>query len=41
MSWLGGYSELLFLEKHFPDFEEEDLDAALREFESRDRRFGK
>src|SRR3989339_788189 len=34
MSWLGGYSELLFLEKHFPDFEEEDLDAALREFES-------
>ncbi len=40
MSWSGGYSELLFLDKHFPDFEESDMDYALEVFEKRKRRFG-
>jgi undecaprenyl diphosphate synthase len=41
LSWSGGYSELLFLDKYFPDFEESDLDAAIAEFQDRERRFGK
>lgn len=41
LSWSGAYSELLFVDKHFPDFNEEDLDAAIAEFDSRQRRFGK
>lgn len=41
MSWPSAYSELLFLEKFFPDLEEADLDAALEEYHSRERRFGK
>lgn len=41
LSWSGGYSELLFLDKHFPDFSESDLDAAIAEFHDRERRFGK
>jgi undecaprenyl diphosphate synthase len=41
LTWSGVYSELLFVEKHWPDFSVEDLDAALAEFEQRGRRFGK
>lgn len=40
MSWSGAYSELLFVEKHWPAFTEEDLDAAITNFEQRERRFG-
>lgn len=36
------YAELFFLEKHWPDFEKEDLVKVVREFEEkRQRRFGK
>jgi tritrans,polycis-undecaprenyl-diphosphate synthase [geranylgeranyl-diphosphate specific] len=36
------YAELFFLEKHWPDFEKEDLVNVLNEFEEkRQRRFGK
>ncbi|MBR9683144.1 di-trans,poly-cis-decaprenylcistransferase [Candidatus Woesearchaeota archaeon] len=36
------YAELFFLEKHWPDFEKEDLVRVLAEFEEkRQRRFGK
>jgi undecaprenyl diphosphate synthase len=39
--WKGGYAELYFAEKHWPEFSVEDLDAAIAEFENRERRFGK
>lgn len=35
------YSELIFLDKLFPDFGPEDLINAIKEFENRKRRFGK
>lgn len=41
MLWNAAYSEWLFLEKYWPDFTEDDLDRALKEFERRERRFGK
>ncbi|MBI5467128.1 MAG: di-trans,poly-cis-decaprenylcistransferase [Candidatus Kerfeldbacteria bacterium] len=40
LTWQGVYSELLFMNKHWPDFNEADLDAALVEFGRRQRRFG-
>lgn len=40
LAWQGVYSELLFLKKNWPDFNERDLDAALAEFGRRQRRFG-
>jgi undecaprenyl diphosphate synthase len=40
MSWSGGYGELLFLDKHFPDFDESDMDDAIETFKKRKRRFG-
>lgn len=39
--WQGAYSELYFSPKLWPDFIEQDLDAALQEFDNRARRFGK
>lgn len=39
--WQGAYSELYFSPKLWPEFSEEDLDAALKEFDTRQRRFGK
>lgn len=41
LTWSGVYSELLFVDAHWPDFDEAALDAALEEFERRQRRFGK
>lgn len=41
LMWQSCYSELYFLEKHWPDFSESDLDAALTWFATRGRRFGK
>ena len=38
--WQSAYAELLFLDTLWPDFDREALYAALRQFESRDRRFG-
>jgi len=34
------YSELYFSEKHFPDFNENDLRKAIKDFKKRKRRFG-
>jgi len=39
--WQAAYAELYFSPKLWPDFSEGDLDDALREFSSRQRRFGK
>ena len=38
--WPGAYSELLFLEKYWPDFEEKDAELVLEEYANRKRRFG-
>lgn len=40
LTWQGVYSELLFIEKNWPDFTERDLDNALVEYSRRQRRFG-
>src|SRR6266567_6257957 len=38
--WESAYAELLFTDRKWPDFDATDLDAALGEFSSRQRRFG-
>lgn len=38
--WQIAYSELIFTSVAWPDFDEKALDDCIREFESRDRRFG-
>jgi undecaprenyl diphosphate synthase len=38
--WQCAYSELVFTETLWPDFSEDDLRAALEEYEARGRRFG-
>jgi undecaprenyl diphosphate synthase len=38
--WQCAYSELVFSEKLWPDFDKDDLAAALDEYEARARRFG-
>jgi undecaprenyl diphosphate synthase len=38
--WESAYAELLFVAKMWPDFTGADLEAAVREFQARDRRFG-
>lgn len=40
LPWQSVYSELIFLEKFWPDFNEADLDWVLAEFKKRKRRFG-
>jgi undecaprenyl diphosphate synthase len=39
--WQNAYTEFYFLDKFWPDFEKEDLYLAIRNFQSRERRFGK
>jgi undecaprenyl diphosphate synthase len=38
--WESAYAELLFSDKMWPDFDGGDLEAAVAEFRSRERRFG-
>ncbi len=38
--WESAYSELVFVDKLWPDFGKEDLANAIREFQHRDRRYG-
>ena len=40
LTWQSAYAELYFTDVLWPDFTEEDLVEALREFEKRNRRFG-
>ncbi|MDO5451705.1 MAG: polyprenyl diphosphate synthase [Candidatus Saccharibacteria bacterium] len=41
MLWRAAYSELMFIEKYFPEMEESDIEVILKEYEKRNRRFGK
>lgn len=36
----AAYAELVFSERYWPDFDEQDLESAFSAFRSRDRRFG-
>ena len=38
--WQLAYTELLFIDKYWPDFSEEDLLEAIATFEKRNRKFG-
>lgn len=38
--WQTAYTELLFLDRLWPDFTKDDLEDAIREFCRRDRRYG-
>ncbi len=40
LTWQSAYSELLFVRKHWPAFTKRDLDAVLKEYARRRRRFG-
>ena len=39
--WQAAYSELVFVDTLWPDFRKDSFRAALREYSSRERRFGK
>ena len=41
LPWQIAYSEFLFVNKNWPDFNEEDLDNAIIEYQKRTRRLGK
>lgn len=38
--WQGAYSELVFVQRFWPDFGEADLTAAIADFATRERRYG-
>ncbi len=38
--WQSAYSELVFIDKLWPDFSKDDLTNAISEFQQRDRRYG-
>ena len=40
LNYQSAYSEWVFLEKTWPEFEKEDLIACVQDFKKRDRRFG-
>ena len=40
LPWQVVYSEFLFVEKNWPDFNEQDLDEAIFEYQRRTRKFG-
>ncbi len=41
MLWRASYAEFLFIKKYFPEMGKEDIKEILKEFEKRNRRFGK
>ena len=41
MLWRSAYSELMFIEKNWPDMTVEDVSMILEEYANRNRRFGK
>ena len=40
LPWQLVYSEFLFIDKNWPDFDEKDLDDAIIEYQKRTRKFG-
>lgn len=39
--WEGSYSEYYFTDKYWPDFDRDDLEAAISDYYGRERRYGK
>lgn len=39
--WQSAYSEFVFLDKYWPDFDENDMDTIIKEYNKRERRYGK
>lgn len=40
LTWQAVYSEYLFMDKYWPDFSEDDIDFAIKEYQKRNRKFG-
>ena len=40
LTWQSVYSEYIFVEKNWPDFNEKDLDKEIEEYNKRNRKFG-
>ena len=40
LMWQAAYSELVFVPIHWPDFDKAALEGAIKEYASRERRFG-
>lgn len=40
LTWQSVYSEFYFTNVHWPDFSEQELDNAVKDFENRNRKFG-
>ena len=38
--WQSSYTELIFLEKYWPDFEEDDLENCIEIYQKRNRKYG-
>ena len=38
--WQSAYSELVFVPTYWPDFDRATLEAAIRDYQQRERRFG-
>ena len=41
MLWRAAYAEFLFIKKYFPDMTSDDIEMILKEYDKRNRRFGK
>ncbi len=41
MLWRSSYAEFFFMKKYFPEVVPEDIDLIIKEYEKRNRRFGK
>ncbi|MBU0707661.1 di-trans,poly-cis-decaprenylcistransferase [Patescibacteria group bacterium] len=41
LPWQLEYAEYAFVDKHWPDFKEKDIDKLIKDFQSRQRRFGR
>lgn len=41
MLWRSSYAEFMFIKKYFPEMEESDVKEIVKEYEKRNRRFGK
>lgn len=40
LTWQLAYTEFVFVDKYWPDFNDKDLDEAIEEYQKRNRRFG-
>ena len=41
MLWRSSYAEFMFIKKYFPEMDAKDIDTIVKEYNKRNRRFGK